>query len=958
MDLDLFSAAELDQDLLAINNKSKERKSDKETTVKKQEDDRKFSKKIFIIDGYGLIYRSYFAFINRPLLDNNGKNVSAYFGFFNTLFSLFKDYTFDYFVVALDAHGPTFRHEMYPAYKANRDAAPDDLHAQVPLIEETLKKMNIPYIAKVGFEADDLIATLCLEANRHEIDAVMVTGDKDLLQLVNNHVKALRPPKKNQPKYELFGKKEVFEEYHVHPEQIVDYLSLLGDSADNVPGVKGIGEKGAVKLLEEYISLDGIYRHFDSLSKGNRAKLEEGKESAYLSQKLVKLKDDVFTVETFDDPAYLVSKIDYAAGIPEFEKNNCKSLSRSAAALAHGDVKVAINNAEKPQDEESEIKTPQELLGLGSYQTVSDIKVLKALFEEAYRKGGIIAFDTETTDVDLRKAELVGFSFSYQTKKAYYAPLICEGETLLDKSEVIKLFEAYFASGKLKIIGQNVLFDLGVLSKLGVENCRIDFDTMLAAWLLDTETERFNLDFLAGKYLSYETIHYDDIVKKGSTFADVPIDQATRYSSEDSDLAWRLKLLFEPMLEERGLMDVYRSYEIPLIRVLLAMEKEGVLLDMSFMEELSRTLNKREDDLRSDIFALCGHEFNLNSPSQLSKVLFEERGLETGKKTRNGFSTDTSTLEGLKSSGDPIIEKILEYRGVAKLLSTYVETLPTLVDQNGRIHTSYLQTGTATGRLSSRNPNLQNIPIRTDDGRLIRSAFIPKPGYIFLSADYSQVELVVLSHMSGDENLRKAFRDGGDVHRYTASLIFDKSLEEIDPHERRVAKTINFGIIYGMSAFRLAGDLGIPRSKAKEFIDTYFARYSGVSSFIAETVSSAEKNGYVKTLGGHVRRINAINSRNKVEKQAAERVAVNTVIQGTAAEIMKKAMINIYSDMEKEGLESRMLLQVHDELIFEVKAEELERLTAIVRDRMENAVKLSVPLRVGIETGKRWGDMH
>ncbi|MBR1918453.1 MAG: DNA polymerase I [Spirochaetales bacterium] len=953
----LFSEADLDQELLALTNKDNRIR---EEVVKEKVEEKDFSRRLFIVDGYGLIYRSYFAFITRPLTDGKGRNVSAYFGFFNTLFSLFREYPFDYFVVAMDAHAPTFRHEMYPEYKANRDAAPEDLHAQVPMIEETLDKMNIPYIAKEGFEADDLIATLCAEANRHEIDAVMVTGDKDLLQLVNRHVKALRPPKKNQPKYEFFGPEEVFEEYHVRPDQIVDYLSLLGDTADNVPGVRGIGEKGAVKLLEEYVSLDGIYRHLDSLSKGNRTKLEEGKESAYLSKSLVQLKNDVFRVETFDDPAYLASKIDYAAGIPDFEKNGCRNLARSAAAFAHGEK--PDQGKEEPAREEPEeapaFKAPSELLGTGSYRTVSDIKVLRALFEEAYRMGGTIAFDTETTDVDLRNAELVGFSFSYQLRKAYYAPLVSEGETFLSRDDVVKLFHDYFESGKLSLIGQNLLYDLGVLSKLGIENVKVEFDTMLAAWLLDTETERFNLDFLAGKYLSYETLHYDDVVPKGKTFADVSLENATRYSSEDSDLAWRLKLLFEPMLEESGLVDVYRSYELPLIKVLLAMEKEGVLLDREFMGKLSSTLAQREDSLRNEIFAIAGHDFNLNSPAQLSKVLFEERKLETGKKTKYGFSTDTATLESLKSSGDPIIEKILDYRGVAKLLSTYVETLPTLTDENGRIHTSYLQTGTATGRLSSRNPNLQNIPIRTDDGRLIRSAFIPRPGCIFLSADYSQVELVVLSHMSGDENLRKAFLEGGDVHRYTASLIFDKKLEEVEPQERRVAKTINFGIIYGMSAFRLAGDLGIPRAKAKEFIDTYFARYSGVSQFIAATVKSAEEKGYVKTLGGHVRRVMAINSRNKVEKQAAERIAVNTVIQGTAAEIMKRAMIDIFSEMEKRKLRSKMLLQVHDELIFEVYEDELETLTGIVRTRMEGAQKLSVPLRVGIETGRRWGDMH
>ena len=949
----LFSQVELDQELLKLN--AKKREAVKKQEVKK-EDDRVFDKKLFIVDGYSLIYRSYFAFITKPLTDKNGNNVSSFFGFFNTIFMLLKEYKFDYFVIAFDANGPTFRHEMYPEYKANRDKTPDDLHSQIPIIMETLRKMNIPTISKVGFEADDLIATLAVNATRLGVDTVMVTADKDLLQLVNNHVKALRPPKKNQPKYELFGEEEVKEAYAVKPSQIIDYLALLGDSADNVPGVKGIGEKTATKLLEEYNTVDGIYRHLDSLSKGLRAKLEEGVDSVKLSKTLVELKSDVFTLDTFDSPEFMTSTIDFNAGIEDFYARNCNSLARTALSLSGGGKNI-LEDAAKKSEEKASVTAPQEYLGVGSYTLLTDIKVVRAYFESAKRSGGILAFDTETTSTEIKDAALVGFSFSYEIKKAFYCPLISQGKEYLKLDDVLALFRDYFSTGYLKLIGQNIKYDIELLNKYKVSVSNILFDTMIASWLIDSNSGQYSLDELASRYLAYDTIHFDDVVKKGEDFSSVSVEDALSYSGEDSDLTFRLYKFFDGLLEEKGLKKVFEQYELPLIEVLISMEREGVALDRSFMAELDEKLSKRLEELKNTIYGFAGHEFNINSSVQLSKVLFDEKALEAVKKTQRGFSTDTATLEALKGK-DPIIDSLLEYRGVAKLLSTYVDALPLLCDENGRIHTSYLQTGTATGRLSSRNPNLQNIPIRTDDGRLIRSAFIAKEGTKFLSADYSQIELVMLAHISGDVELSRAFNEGIDVHRFTASLIFSKSVDEISSSERRIAKTINFGIMYGMSPFRLSNELGISRADAKSFIERYFERYSGIKAFVDKTIKDCERDGYVKTMGGHIRAVPQINSRNKNEKSAAERVAVNTVIQGSAAELMKKAMIDIYSDIKTKGIKSKILLQVHDEIILEVYEDELDEVEKIVRSRMEGAAKLNVPLKAGIEVGKRWGDMH
>ena len=959
---DLFSEAELDQELLERQAAEMEIKKTEKTVKKEEELSPLTGKKLYIVDGYSLIYRSYFAFMTHPLTDSQKNNISAFFGFFNTVFMLIRDYRFDYFVIAMDSKGPTFRHKMYPQYKATRESAPQDLHSQVPLIMDALEKLNIPYIAREGFEADDLIATLASNASRLGVETVMVTGDKDLLQLVNDRVKALRPPKKNQPKYTLFGVDEVRSEFGLAPCQIADYLALLGDSSDNVPGVRGIGEKSAVKLLEEYVSLDGIYRHLDSLSNSLRVKLEEGRKDAYLSRELVVLHDDLFALDTFDSPEYLVSTIDYASAAEIFRKYNCMSLVKTALSLAGKGGRDAVKTsgsayAENDYESASELTQDKTLLGLGEYRCLTDIKEIRAYFEDALRSGAVMAFDCETDSLDPFTASLAGFSFSYEKKKAFYCPLTAGGVKYLDKADVIDLFNDYFSTGRLRLVGQNIKFDMEVLYANGVRNIVIESDTMISAWLLDSEAGSFSLDALAVRYLAYETISYDDVVGKNTDFTEVSLEDATRYSAEDSDLTWRLYLHFKDELEKKGLDKVFDVYEKPLIPVLADMEKNGVLLDRAFMRSLDETLSGKQEELEKKIISRAGHDFNINSTQQLARVLFEEMGLRTGKKTQRGYSTATDTLEALKGE-DPIIALILEYRGVTKLLSTYVDTLPLLTDEEGRIHTSFLQTGTATGRLSSKNPNLQNIPIRSEDGRMIRSAFKAGDGCILLSADYSQIELVMLAHLSADAELRKAFLNGGDVHAYTASLIFDKPVERVTPSERRIAKTINFGIMYGMSAFRLSNELSISRSDAVSFIEKYFERYSAVRTYVDKVVSEASECGYVKTLGGHIRSVAGINSRNKTVKAASERVALNTIVQGSAAELMKKAMAAVFCEMKKRSLRSRLLLQVHDELIFEVPEAELEEMKILVRECMEKADALSVPLKVSIESAKRWGDMH
>lgn len=790
----------------------------------------KQAKTLFVIDGYGQIYRSYYAFMSNPLRDNQNRNISCVFGFFNTLISLIKQYKPDYVAVALDSRGKTFRHELFPEYKANRDKAPQDLHEQVPMITDILSASKIKFFAIPGMEADDIIATLARGFFDYGIHTVMVTGDKDLLQLVNGSVSALRPPRKGEHSWSFCSASGVKELFGVEPDQIVDYLTILGDSSDNVPGIPGIGEKGAVALLSEWGSLDNAYANIDSVKGALKTKLENGKDKVALSRTLIELKDDLFKVSEEDLKDYDASAISWEDMVVRFkEMGSDRLVSAAGRMLAPG----------------------------------TDLKALKAKPVQ----------ETKTAELALPQDCLAGYDMREKP----------EGKRM--------------------------------------------FDVAIAAWMLDSNSGRYGLDYLCEKY--------------GVT-----------------DLNSLAPVLYSALVDKK-LDGLFFDMEMPLLLILRRMEERGILLDKSKLAAFGEELSAKCSELEQTVYTLCGHPFNLNSPKQLQEVLFVERDLPVGKKTRVGFSTDSEVLEDLAhTTGDPVPGLILQYRMLSKLLNTYVLSLPSLTDGDGRIHTTFLQTGTSTGRLSSKNPNLQNIPIRTDEGRRIRDAFVAKEGCVLLSADYAQIELAVLAHVSADPELCRSFTDGEDVHRQTAALIFNQFPDFVTPAQRRIAKTINFGVIYGMSAFRLARDLGISRTEAQSFITTYFERYKGVSAFIENTLESARKNGYVSTIGGHVRSIPDINSSNKVVRQASERMAVNSVIQGSAAEIVKLAMIAIDKALREKKLESALLLQVHDEVILEVPENEVETVSDIVRDCMVNAVKLSIPLRVSVETGKSWGVMH
>ena len=864
-------------------------------------------KRVFIVDGYGQIYRSYFAFITNPLKDKNGNNVSAVYGFFNTVMSLVRQYRPQYLVVAMDSKGKTFRHEMYDQYKANREKTPEDLHSQIPIIDSILDGMHIPHFEQVGMEADDIIATIAKKASKEGFETVMVTGDKDLLQLVRDDVLALRPPRKGEKEYRLCGKDEVMEIFGVAPNQIVDYLTILGDSSDNVPGISGIGEKGAVKLLSEYGTLDNVYANIDSLSKGLSAKLEAARDHIELSHKLVMLKDDVFDDASLDFNRFNVSNIDWQRGVNLFKEIGSETLSKAAQKMSQT-MQFSLSSQDKEEQKEEPAPTEEEEFSCETVQTeASDLdKILSSLSD-----GSVLALELELSDEDDMKADIVSLALSSDSKTRYVLKPSDEVKAVLERN-----------IGRLSLVGQNLKTVCKVLRRWGIDCARPYFDTMLADWLLNTALTRFNKEDCA-KSLS-------------------------RVSS------------LEAALKEKGLSDLFFNMEMPLSSVLCDMELCGIELDSEKLKVFGSDLEKEIQAIQSDIYSVCGKSFNLNSPRQLQEVLFVDRNLPTGKKTKSGFSTDSDVLEDLAmSTEDPVPALILKYRMASKLQSTYVQTLPLLVNpKTGRVHTSFLQTGTATGRLSSKNPNLQNIPVRTEDGRRIRDAFVPKKGCKLMSADYSQIELVVLAHVSDDKNLKSAFINGDDIHRETAALIHGVFPEMVTPAQRRTAKAINFGIMYGMSAFRLAHDIKVGRREAQQFIDRYFEQYSGVASFINRVHEEAKEKGYVRTAMGHIRYIPEMQSSNKAVRSAAERVSINTVIQGTAAEIMKMAMISIKSEMEKRNMKSRMLLQVHDEVIFEIENGEEKAMEDLVRSCMEGAYKLSIPLRVSIEFGQSWGEMH
>jgi DNA polymerase-1 len=948
---------------------------------------------VFLIDAYGLIYRFYFAFMSRPLRNQKGQNVSSLFGFARTIVSLLQEgapaagpdgealpapLKPECLAAVFDHHGPTFRHKLYPEYKANREKAPEDLHAQVPLVEEILEALRIPRFKVAGYEADDIIAAIARRCRREGRQCYIISSDKDLLQLVGDGVFQLRPQKNPAPgaglSYELVNSAAVKAAWGVGPEGILDLLSLTGDSSDNVPGVKGIGEKTAVRLMARYGSLDEIYKNLAGIEGSTGTKLAAGREDAYFSRKLIQLHDDVpLPISSLDELS--IAGLDAEVGALVLLR---EGLRQSALALdPESEAKFAAIRSDAPPQPRHRAAphspsgqpgdaapsaglfepAPPELLGQGNYRTILNIEELDALLSLAHSKG-FITLDFETDSLDAWKARPVGISLALKPREAYYVPVAPHEGTapFLPPEQVRPLLEPLLADPSMTVAAHNAKYDYQVARRWGTGRwqCRI-WDTMVAAWLLDPNRASYSLDSLAGEYLKYSPVAFDDVVPKGKTFDAVPLDAACRYSAEDADLTARMKAYLEARLQKAEAL--FSNLEMPLLPILAEMETEGIMIESATLQEYGRELAGELEKLQADTFQLVGHEFNLGSPKQLQEVLFVERGLKPGRKTKTGYSTDVDVLEEL-AAADPVPALLLRHRTLAKLKSTYIDTLTGLADEAGRVHTHFIQTGTATGRLSSRDPNLQNIPVREESGRRIRNAFVSAPGRLFISADYSQIELVVLAHLSGDPSLCDAFRSGRDVHARTAALIFGIDEGEVRPEQRRIAKTINFGVMYGMSAFRLAGELGTSRHEAAAFIEAYFKTYSGVKSYIDSLIAETERTGYASTLFGRRRYIPYINSRNKTEKTAADRVAVNTPIQGTAADIVKTAMIAVDRALRERGSPAKMLLQVHDELILECPEGETEAAAALVKAEMEKAVTLSVPLRVSVETGRSWGDFH
>lgn len=930
---------------------------------------------IYLIDSYGLIYRCYFAFISRPLTDSKGRNISALFGFFRNLYSILDHYKPKTIVAAMDSKTKTFRHQRYPEYKATRQKTPDDLHAQIPWIEEILEAMGIPVLRCDGYEADDVIATLARNAEKAGKTCRILSGDKDLMQLVNDNIQILKPD--HADVWKVIGREGVKAEWGVYPEKLLDLLSLYGDTADNVPGVKGVGVKTACKYLDEYGSLEGIYQHADEIKGAIGEKIRTGKENAFFSKELITLCETVpcDTLNSIQE-----TKFDYAKAAKLLKDYEIPAVAKSYNRLAgieskdseEPSVTKAASSARKAPEPQTEVPEPVAIRkNEGDYQGITELSQLKSLIDEILAsKDKIVAFDTETDGLDTTRSQLLGFSLCYQKGKAYYTGISSTQDSLfaepgVSKDDAIRQLERIFNNPDFTVIMHNGKFDLKVLRTNGIhfeKNMAKIADTMIAAWLLDPDKlgrSPYSLETLAEINLGLVGIEYDDLVEKGQTFRDVPFEKAVPYGAEDADFTWQLWTVFRKKLQDKKLIELFETVEMPVLKILSEMELAGIHLDTEALNEYNKELTENIAGLEQEIYQLVGHEFNIASTKQLQEVLFTERGLKPGKKTKTGYSTDTSVLEEL-ASYDPVPKKILEYREMAKLQSTYVEALPKLTDSESRIHTTFFQNGTATGRLSSRDPNLQNIPVRNEAGRKIRSAFTAVPGTVLISADYSQIELVVLAHVSGDKNMCEAFNNGTDVHKATASLIYGKPAEQITADERRTAKTINFGVIYGMSAFRLSNELGISRTQASQFIDSYFQNYAAINSFINETIQKAEETGYVETIFGRRRPILAINSKNKLEKSGAERIAVNTPIQGSAADIVKKAMIAVNQGLAEINNGARLLLQVHDELILECPDNQkaIDETISLLREKMENAVKLSVPLKVSIESGKAWGEFH
>jgi DNA polymerase-1 len=882
---------------------------------------------VYLIDGSAYFYRAYHAVT--PLTTANGLPTHAAYGFTNILLRVIKEKGPEFLAVAFDAKGPNFRHDMYSEYKANRPSMPDDLAVQIPYIKKIVEAHNILTFEEQGVEADDLIASAArkLAALGHKV--IIVSGDKDLLQLVNDDITIWEPMKDV-----VMDSGGVKKKYNVEPDRLLDFFALMGDKSDNIPGVPGVGPKSAEKLINQFGSLDELYKNIDSLKKSKmKENLEAHKEDAFMSRKLIDLKEDLNISENIDDYR-----------LPEPDTDRLKKLYTELEFTRL--MKAEIPVAEVSSEGFSLVQTEEELASL--------IKLLQ--------KAEFMVLDTETSDLDPFSAELVGLSVCVNPEQAFYIPMghmdeagkLLSGQLL--KEEVMQNLKAFLEDENLPKLGHNIKFDYSIikLHGAGAEIKGPLWDTMIAAYLLDPGRRTFKLDDLCREILDLKLTSFAEVTKKDKrpeAFAYVPLEEAKNYSCEDVYGACLLWEEFKPKLEEHKLWSLFADLETPLVPILADMELAGIKVDTHLLHELSKEFSLKLSQLEREIYKLAGHEFNINSPRQLGEILFDKLKLPHGRKTKTGYSTDVKVLE--KLSFHELPQAVLLHRTLSKLQSTYVEKLAALVHpKTDRVHTSFNQTVTATGRLSSSNPNLQNIPIRTEEGQRIRQAFVPEKGHVFVAGDYSQIDLRVLAHYSQDKALLEAFRSGQDIHSQTAAEIFFVSPMLITPQMRRVAKTINFGIVYGMSSFGLAGQLNLSRKEAQTFIDRYFKHYSGVQQFMEDIVKQAREDRYVTTLLNRIRLLPDINTSNRTRREFAERTAINTPIQGTAADIIKLAMIKVDREMKKSGLKAKMLLQIHDELVFEVPEKEVNKAEKLVKECMEYVMQLDVPLLVNISIGK------
>ncbi len=919
--------------------------------------------RLFLIDAYALIYRAFFAFINRPLTNSRGENTSAPFGFANFLLSIRDNHQPDYLAVVFDK-GMSQREEIYPEYKATREKMPDELAASLPRIQELVEGFNDEAVTVEGYEADDVIGTLAVKARDEGLEAVIVSGDKDLYQLVGPGIHLLNPGRGGPTgvEAEWVDETNAHEKFGIPPERITDYLALVGDSSDNVPGAPGIGPKTAVKLLQEYGSLEEILAAAPEMTaKRARESLTENADQVRLSKRLVTIQTDV-PVE-LDLEALKVRQPDSERLRQLFVDLEFRRLTERFTGSG-GVVAGTVSPSEPGEDSPEEAPV--------AYHLVTDASAVAELVQRI-RAAGSVSVDTETTSQEATRADLVGISVAFREGEAFYLPFAHRrsGELALDdggegapsnlpsltSGEMRPLVEMLEDPGVEKI-GQNLKYDLIIFEGAGVRLGGVTFDTMVASYVLDPNRRQHSLDALAVTLLGHKMISFEDVAGKGKaqlSFSEVSLDRAREYACEDADYTLRLRNLFGPQLREQKLEGLFRDVEVPLVPVLARMEANGIRIDVPFFHGMSERLEADLEGLRKDIVGLAGEEFNLNSTPQLREVLFDRLGLPVIKKTKTGPSTDASVLEELAGMGHELPIRLLEYRQLEKLRSTYVDALPRLVNpRTGRIHTSFNQTVAATGRLSSSDPNLQNIPIRTELGREIRKGFVAEDGFLFFGADYSQIELRILAHFSGDEAFVRAFREGIDVHKQTASVIFDVPLEDVTSDMRARAKTINFATLYGQGDFSLARQLGIARGEARDFIEAYFERFSGVRSFLDEQVDLARDRGYVETLSGRRRYIPEISASNWNVRQFGERVAQNTPIQGTAADLIKMAMIRIQRLLEDRFPGTRLLLQVHDELLLEVPEGDLDAVGEMVVGEMEGAMQLHVPLKVDTGVGGSW----